>query len=61
MFSPKITPNDAYEELRNNYAMPLPIPKPCDSVGRTNLHNMTFEEAGETADLQKMVFPTCQP
>ena len=44
MFSPLIMPPDAYLEMVNNYAMPLPIPKPQD-VPRSDLRYMSFEEA----------------
>jgi hypothetical protein len=49
MFSPMIMPNDAYEELCHTYAMPLPIPKPGDTISRTDMHYMSFEEAVKEA------------
>jgi hypothetical protein len=33
MFSPLVMPPKAYLEMVNNYAMPLPIPKPQDMPG----------------------------
>ena len=44
MFSCLVMPHDAYVELVNNFAMPLPIPMPQDVAG-SDLHYMSFEEA----------------
>ena len=44
MFSAIIMPDDAYKELRENFAMPLPIPKPSSIEGRHNLHYTSLEE-----------------
>jgi len=42
-----IMPLEAYAELHNNLAMPLPIPKTLSSPAGTHvdLHYMSFEEA----------------
>ena len=45
MFSPIIMPVEAYTELHEKYAMPLPIPKPSNIAGKSDLHYMSFEEA----------------
>ena len=52
MFSPIIMPAEAYKELHEKYAMPLPIPKPqvqatntSTVVEKSDLHYMSFEEA----------------
>ena len=43
MFSSLIMPIEAYEELHNKLAMPLPIPKPTID-GVNGFHYMSFEE-----------------
>ena len=45
MFSSLIMPIEAYGELRNKLTMSLPIPKPSNVEGVTDLHLMSFEEA----------------
>jgi len=45
MFSPIIMLVEAYTELHEKYAMPLPIPKPTSTAVKTDLHYMSFEEA----------------
>ena len=52
MFSPIIMPVEAYKELHEKYAMPLPIPKPqvqatntSTVVEKSDLHYMSFKEA----------------
>ena len=35
---------EAYDELVNNFTLPLPVPKP-PVIGHTDLHYMSFEEA----------------
>jgi len=44
-----IMPNDACEELCHTYSMPLSIPKSGDTISRTDLHYMSFEEAMKEA------------
>jgi hypothetical protein len=45
MFGPMIMPLAAYEELHNNFSMPLPIPKPASVAIVSDPHYMTFDEA----------------
>jgi hypothetical protein len=45
MFSPIIMSDEAYKELYENFAMPLPIPKPSSIEGKHDLHYMSLEEA----------------
>jgi hypothetical protein len=47
MFQPIIMPVEAYKESHENFAMPLPIPKPSSIAGKPDLHYMSFEEAVE--------------
>jgi len=45
MFAPMIMPNVTFDELHNNYAMPLPTHKLASATLIPDLHFMTFEEA----------------
>ena len=45
MFTPLIMPHEAYRKLVNDFTMPLPIPKPADANGHTDMHYISFEEA----------------
>ncbi len=44
MLSPIIMHVEAYKELLETFAMPLPIPKPSSIVGKPGLQYMSFEE-----------------
>jgi hypothetical protein len=45
MCAPTIIPLAAYDELHNNFAMPLPIPKPASVARMPGPHYMSFDEA----------------
>ncbi len=45
MSFPIIMPDDAHKELHENFAMPLPIPKPSSIEGKDDLFYMSLEEA----------------
>jgi len=38
-------PLEAYDELHNVFAMPLPLPKPLSATGIVDLYYMPFEDA----------------
>jgi hypothetical protein len=45
MFSPIIMTVQAYTQLHEKYAMPLPIPKPTSTAEKFDIHYVSFEEA----------------
>ena len=42
MFSSINMPDEAYKDLHENFAMPLPIPKPSDIEGKDDIHYMSL-------------------
>ena len=45
MFTHISMPLEAYDELHNVFAMPLPLPKPPSATGIVDLHYMPFDDA----------------